>query len=167
MSKFSLPSQPLLPIYFMVVFSTLAIFGILISSTYLWAGILLTVFCLFAVFARFGNEFNKEKYQTRAYTGIFGFKWGKWHSMEDYTCLVVLHKRMTSVTYGGRTILSAKDTDNRSSIHLSAPSHLKKRMVYETKNSKNAQLNAKRLSDYLEIPIERYNPKPLKKRKKR
>ena len=105
------------------------------------------------IFNTVGIEISGETKMIKQYTRVFGIKFGKWQSVDNYTCISLLNVRMRSRTYGGSSNRSVQTSSNKTIIYLLNDSHLKKLAIAEAGISE-----AEEISKLLDLPIVKYSP---------
>ena len=116
-------------------------------------GLILLVLGSLIIFNTVGIEISGETKMIKQYTRVFGIKFGKWQSVDNYTCISLLNVRMRSRTYGGSSNRSVQTSSNKTIIYLLNDSHLKKLAIVEAGISE-----AEEISKLLDLPIVKYSP---------
>lgn len=163
MSKFSLPSDPVLPLMFQIICAVCMVFGLVAAAEVGPLILIVSVFMLYLLLLRQGFQFDREKRVFRSFRSVLGAKWGAWEPIDTYSCIVCMHKRMSGARYA-LSNRSMSHSETISSINLMNDTHLVQKPIYLTTNRKRCVINAERLCEFIELPIRVYNPKKTNKK---
>jgi len=138
--------------YFLIFLGVLAIyfFSFIIGPIFLFIG-------LNIAFAVTGIQINTKARLLRTYYGLFGLRFGKWTSLDDYKYLSILHNRESTSTFS-RSNREITTTDLWFDICLLNENHREKLIIKRLKSTEEAVKEVKVLSEAMGFSVVKYNP---------
>jgi len=121
------------------------------------AGFIFLILGLNIAFATSGIQIDPNKRLLRSYYGLFGLRFGKWESLDDYKYLSVLQTRESTSTYS-RSNRDITVTDLWFDICLLNENHRVKLIVKRLKSIEEAIKEIKVLSEAMGFRVVKYNP---------
>lgn len=129
---------------------------LIIGSPFL--GIGLALIGTFGAFAKAGVQINANERMFREYTDLFGLKTGKWQSMDGFTDLAVLKKRITTTAHSRTNQSATTSSDEYFDVCLLDKSHRRKQIINRFTEMDMAVHNAQELATKLNLNYGLYNP---------
>jgi hypothetical protein len=132
-------------------------FGIVGLSSNLFAGLGIIAVGILISFSTSGVQIDPEKRLLKDYTKCFGFKFGKWESIEIYTDIAVLSLRQSSTTLS-RSNRALTEIEKYYDVCLLNSSHRIKMKVKRSKTQDDAIKEARLLAEKLNLNYTDFNP---------
>lgn len=132
--------------------------GILLILANPIIGIAITLIGTFVSFAKKGVQIDIGSKRFRDYTGLFGLAYGRWESLEGFTDISVLRKRISTTAYSRSNRSASTSSGIYYDVCLLDKTHRTKRIINRLTNEEESIKNAKELSAILEVDYAAYNP---------
>jgi hypothetical protein len=133
----------------------LGVFSILADP---FIGIAVALMGAFVAFAQAGVEIDPNSKQLRAYTSLFSIKKGSWESMEPYSDITVLRKRITTTAFSRANRPATTSDDVVYDVCLLDRTHRSKRIIKRLLDEETATKSAAQLAETLGLNYGAYNP---------
>ena len=121
-------------------------------------GIAVALIGAFVAFAQAGVEIDPNSKQLREYTSLFNIKIGSWESMEPYSDMAVLRKRITTTAFSRANRPATTSDDVVFDVCLLDRTHRSKKIVKRLKDEETATQSAAQLAETLGLNYGAYNP---------
>lgn len=131
--------------------------GVILGFLLEWAALLLVPLGYFIALSFNGIEINPKIKTFRSYSNIFGLKFGKWESLEDYPDLCVMLRKDSYRAYS-YSMSSMTDSNNYYGLFLLSKNHRKKLEIQRHGESQAAIEAAKKLAELLNLNYVKYQP---------
>jgi hypothetical protein len=109
-------------------------------------------------FARVGVQIKPDERVFRAYTALFGIATGKWQSMDGFSDIAVLKKRISTTAYSRSDRAATTSAEDYLDVCLLDKSHRKKQVINRCTDMDTAIRNAQELAERLNLNYGAYNP---------
>ena len=119
--------------------------------------ILFIMVSIFLSFTYEGNEIDIDKKMYKSYSYTFGFKSGKWISLENFPYITVIHNKEVTEIHSRSNLTNSK-IDDFYDVYLLNENHLVKLHVKRFAVTEDAINFSKELSNLLNLNLTRYNP---------
>jgi hypothetical protein len=136
----------------------LLILGVLFTLVNPLLGNGLVLIGIFVAFAKKGVEIDPDSRRLRNYTGLFNIKIGEWESMEDFSDIAVLRKRITTTAFSRANRPATTSDDLVHDVCLLDKTHRRKRVIQRLIHEKASIESAIQLAKTLGLTYGAYNP---------
>lgn len=151
LGKFFPPATVVVGYIFLVV-------GLLLTLGNPFIGIGLAAIGTFGAFAKNGIQIKPDEKVFREYTALFGVTIGKWQSIDGFTDIAVLKKRITTTAYSRANRPATTSAEDYLDVCLLDETHRKKQVISRWTSMNLATRNAKELAHKLNLNYGSYNP---------
>ena len=134
----------------------------LYASIYYYFALILCILSILPFTKRAGVEISPTGMQFRRYSGYFGFRSGTWKNIPESSALVILTKE------GRKTVLTSRYTGHQEvsghfyELYLMDASHHNRVFLQVFQEAKAAAKVTEQLSAALQLPIEEFDPAPIR-----
>lgn len=132
--------------------------GIIIVFNNPIIGVITAMIGTFIGFTTSGIQIDLERKNYKKYDSLFGFKRGKWESMQAYKSITLLKYKEESATLSRSNRRALTSSDIFFDICLLNENHRKKLPIKRLKNKEEAIEDLNKLSELLDFSISEYKP---------
>lgn len=129
---------------------------------------LLSIILLVMVTATNGVKIDIQNKKYQYYFSVFGASFGKWQKWSDFSCIVLKSSRKKQDRRLTRDFVDRESSTRKfmtSEIYMMDSSHRKKIFCGSFSNSSDANKKAKEISIQLNLPIQKFSPKRIERRR--
>ena len=112
----------------------------------------------FGAFGRSGFQINPEKRVFREYTALFGLRIETWKSLEGFSDVSVLRKKITTKAFSRTNRSATTSSGTFYEVHLLDSTHLNKHLIIRWTDDELAARDAQQLAATLGFKYGAYDP---------
>lgn len=132
--------------------------GILLLFVSPIIGLVMALAGTIVAFLKSGVQIDKTSNRVRDYSGLFNFKTGSWETMDGFSDIAVLRKRISTTAFSRANRPATTSDEVVFDICLMDNSHRRKRVIERLTDMDAASTRASQLGEMLQFNYGPYNP---------